>query len=350
VSVYVLGIAITFSSLGLFAALSGKAFGTFLANRWVLVGLFVFFAVMASSMFGAFDLALPEPIMARLNRVGGTGFGGAFGMGLVAGLIAAPCTGPVLTSLLTFVATSGQPVFGVSLLFVHALGIGVPFFLIGAFSFSLPRSGAWMEGVKSVFGVALLVLGFGYLRDAFPAVKAQLQPLAQVVAFAGVAAGVGVLLGAVHASFHGDVLEKLRKAAGVAIVVFAITARMTFSHAEGGTQVVWVVDHDAALAQAKLDGRPAMIDFTAEWCAACKELEKFTYTDPLVAAESARFVNVKIDSTIEDDRILALQKKYGVKGLPTVVFVDAQGVLLEKPRVTGFVEGPEYLGLMQQVK
>jgi thiol:disulfide interchange protein DsbD len=287
--------------------------------------------------------------MARLNRVGGTGVGGAFGMGLVAGLIAAPCTGPVLTSLLTFVATSGQPVFGVSLLFVHALGIGVPFFLIGAFSFSLPRSGAWMEGVKSVFGVALLVLGLGYLRDAFPTVKAQLEPVGGFVAFAGIAAGLGVLLGAIHASFHGGIGEKLRKAAGVAIVVFA--SRPARRSPRGGRRAGRLGrDHDAALAQAKADGRPAMIDFTAEWCAACKELEKFTYTDPLVAAESARFVNVKIDSTIEDDRILALQKRYGVRGLPTVVFVDAQGALLEKPRVTGFVEGPEYLGMMQQVK
>src|SRR5690606_19484204 len=142
-----------FSGLGFAAASSGKAFGTILANPWVLAGLAAFFALMAASMLGAFQIALPQVLARRVVRVGGSsGFGGALAMGLVAGLVAAPCTGPVLAALLTFVASAGQPGFGMLLLFTYALGIGLPFFLIGVFSLSLPRSGPWMDGVKSVFG------------------------------------------------------------------------------------------------------------------------------------------------------------------------------------------------------
>jgi thiol:disulfide interchange protein DsbD len=350
-SLYVLGMAAMFSGLGVAAASSGKAFGTILASRWMLVGLALFFAVMATSMFGAFDIALPQGVAQRLSQVGGSGYGGAFAMGLVAGIVAAPCTGPVLASLLTFVATSGKPLFGFGLLFTYALGIGLPFFLIGAFSMSLPRSGAWMEGVKSVFGIALLALALTYLRDAVPGLKGFLAPLAPYAAATAVIVALGVLAGAVHRSYHDGIFDRALKTFGVAAVALGIFIRVSVPHdAQAAQATNWVHDHDAAITAAHAAGKPMMIDFFADWCAACKELDKFTYSDPTVAAESSRFVNLKVDGTIEDDKLLALYAKYGVVGLPTVVFLDSKGQLLPEPRITGFLEAPKMKALMEKVR
>lgn len=345
---YVLGMAIMFSGLGWAAASSGKAFGTVLANRWVLAGLATFFLAMAASMFGAFEIALPQGLARRLNRVGGAGFGGALAMGLVAGLVAAPCTGPVLASLLTFVASSGEPLFGVLLLFVYALGVGLPFFLIGAFSLSLPRSGPWMEGVKSVFGIALVAMALLYLKTAWPAIGLPAASgWAIVLAPVGVAAGV--LLGAVHRSFHGGLVERGLKAAGIGLAVIGVFLRLAGpAHAAGGAPE-WRSDYEAALAEARASGKPVMIDFFAEWCAACKELDKYTYSDGEVLAELDRFVSVKIDGTVENDAIWKLYDEYDVKGLPTVVFIGGDGEVLEKPRVTGFVEPAPFRALLEQV-
>src|SRR5512141_1561565 len=167
-TLYVAGIAVMFGTLGTTFALLGKAFGTFLANPWVVVPLALFFFAMAASMFGAFDLALPSGLQARLSQVGGRGFLGAFLMGLVGGLIAAPCTGPPLAGILAYVATTRDAVHGFLLLATYAAGIGVPFWAIAGFSMQLPKSGPWMNAVKSIFGIALLVAGLYYLRPVLP--------------------------------------------------------------------------------------------------------------------------------------------------------------------------------------
>src|SRR5207237_7547928 len=155
-AVYVGGIAVTYSALGLFAALSGKAFGAALSSPWAIAVLAVFLIALAASMFGAFDIALPSSLQARLASVRGVGFAHAFGMGLVAGIIAAPCTGPVLAGVLAYVAAQRNAVLGFWMLFTYAIGMGLLFFLLGATTLRLPRSGPWMETVKSVLGIALI--------------------------------------------------------------------------------------------------------------------------------------------------------------------------------------------------
>lgn len=345
--VYIAGMAVMFSGLGYAAASSGKVFGSFLANPWVLAGLGFFFIAMAASMFGAFEIALPQSLALRLNRVGGAGWGGAFAMGLVAGIIAAPCTGPVLASLLTVVATSGQPLFGLVLLFTYALGVGLPFLLLGGFSVSLPKSGAWMEGVKSVFGIALLALALHYLKDAVPGVRSTLAG-ASIPALVGpLAAFVGILLGAIHRSFLGPAREKALKAVGVALVVLGTFVRISTGAPQGGVQ--WTYDLEAALARAEAEGKPVMVDFWAEWCAACKELDRYTFTHPEVVAEAEKFVTVKVDGTLEDERILALYDRYGVQGLPTVLFLRPDGQPVDDPRVTGFIDGPRFAREMRKM-
>jgi len=205
---YVLGIGAMYTALGVGAALTGQAFGGVMTNPWVVGSVALVFAVMAASMFGAFEIALPTSLQARLNTVGGAGMAGAFAMGLVSGVIAAPCTGPVLTSILLLIAKQGSVALGAGLMLSYALGMGLLFFLIGAFSISLPKSGAWMETIKSVFGVALLAAAGIYLRDLVPALRPWFSAAASAGLWAAGAAAAGVLLGALHASFHGPALER----------------------------------------------------------------------------------------------------------------------------------------------
>lgn len=345
---YVLGMAVMFSTLGFFAASSGKLFGGLLANPWIAGALGVFFLAMAASLFGAFSIALPEGVARRLGAVGGVGFGGAFAMGLVAGIIAAPCTGPVLASLLTFVASSGSPSFGFMLLFAYALGVGLPFMLLGGFSVSLPKSGPWMEGVKSLFGVVLTVLALGYLQDALPSLRAALGglELPQVIGPALVA--LGILAGGLHLSFSDGGRERLAKGAGVLLLVAGLSLRLAAPGVE--QRIDWHDDVDAAIELAQESGLPVMIDFTAEWCAACKELERYTFSDAQVAQEAEGFVSVQVDGTHEDETVEALYERFGVQGLPTVVFLAPGGELLDEPRVTGFVDADRFLSMLREVR
>ncbi len=371
---YVVGMGAIFSVLGVVAAFSGKAFGSALGNQWLVVGLAVFLVVLATSMFGAFELALPSGLAMKLNGVGGGGVLGAFLMGSVAGFLAAPCTGPVLTGVLAWVSRTQDPVMGASLLFIYAMGIGVPFFLIGVFTVQLPKGGAWMDWVKSVFGVALLALAAAYLRDAFPwlrEVVAQAGTGLGRVGAIGAAAGlalVGVLLGAVHLSFK-EGRQWIPKGLGVAALVVAFLVRSAApvaAHSNPGSQGVqgatfsWALQYnaegkpdaaqfDAVLAKAKADCRPVMIDFFADWCAACKELDHVTYVSGQVAEESQRFVNIKVDGTNDSDVLSALYERFGIKGLPTVVFIDPMGTVLTSPRVTGFKAPDAFVQDQRQV-
>lgn len=417
---YVFGMGAVFSILGVIAALSGKAFGSALGNPWVVTGLAVFMVVLATSMFGAFDLALPSGLALKLNNVGGGGLIGALLMGSVAGFLAAPCTGPVLTGVLAWVSKTQDPVLGAGLLFIYALGIGVPFFLIGVFTVRLPKGGVWMEWVKSIFGVALLALAASYLRDAFPVVRVGLEGLGAVIgrypsiAIAAGLAFLGVMLGAVHLSFK-EKGEWPLKGLGVAILVAAFLLRVAASTAPepvkadpqasdqravleqkiaaldrelgaeldqtrknriaadlaearealatlvtGRANFTWglifqadqtnsAASFDAAIAKAKAECRPVMIDFFADWCAACKELDQHTYVAKDVVAEAHRFVTIKVDGTNDHEITDKLYEKFGVKGLPTVAFVSPTGDVLEKPRVTGFLKAEQFLTEMQKV-
>ncbi|MGZ3446455.1 MAG: protein-disulfide reductase DsbD family protein, partial [Myxococcaceae bacterium] len=296
-----------------------------------------------------------------------SGLAGAFLMGSVAGFLAAPCTGPVLTGLLTYVATTRNTVLGGGLLFVYALGIGVPFFLIGVFAVRLPKSGAWMDWVKSALGILLVALAATYVRDAFPALRTAASSAARAwgptggVWLAGGLAAVGVLLGAVHRHFGGGFRDSVLKGAGVALVAGAVLLRLSaLNVGVESTGLVWNLRYagegtqpepvDAALARARAEHRPVMIDFFAEWCAACKELDRETYVAPGVVAEAERFVRIKVDGTNAVDPVDALYARFGVNGLPTVAFVSSDGKVLDDPRVTGFLGPEKFTETLRQVR
>ena len=350
---YVLGIAATYSSLGVAAALTGKAFGSVMQNAGVLVFVAAVFAVMAASMFGAFELQLPAAVQARLSSVGGAGRAGAFAMGLVAGLIAAPCTGPMLAAALAFVATKGSVAFGFGIMFAYALGIGLLFFLIGAFSVSLPKSGAWMDTVKSLFGVALLAMAGVYLKDAFPRLKTLFSPVQAAEVIAAAVAAAGVLLGALSGGFGGPWRSRLLKGAGVAMTVLGIV----YAVGAGGARrdalaapLPWLHDEAQALALARAEGKPVIIDFWADWCVACRELDRIAWADPQVREELSRYVLLKVDATEETPPVTAAWEKYGIVGMPTVLFIDSKGrELPADARVTAAIRGPEMLTRLRAV-
>jgi thioredoxin:protein disulfide reductase len=285
------------------------------------------FVVMAASMFGAFELNLPPALATRLSSVGGKGFGGAFAMGLVGGIIAAPCTGPVLASVLTYVATTRSVAVGGSLLFTYALGMGVLFFAIAAFAIALPKSGAWMEAVKSIFGIVMLVAALYFLRNVVPALMHYGKPTPRFLGMNIVLAVLGLALGAVHLSFHGNATTIVRKGLGVALLVaglFGIIAWVLTPK-----PLAWTYGEKAGMAAAKAAHKPALLDFYADWCIPCKEMDVKTFDK--VADELQRFQLVKVDCTNDDDPIVVdTVKRYDAQTRPTIIVVDSDGKIVKK--------------------
>jgi thiol:disulfide interchange protein DsbD len=341
-TLYVAGIAVMFGTLGTVFALVGKAFGSFLANPWVIVPLALFFALMAASMFGAFELALPASVQGRLNRVGGRSAGGAFLMGLVGGLIAAPCTGPPLAGILAFVATTRNAVTGFFLLATYAVGIGVPFWAIAGFSMRLPKSGGWMETVKSVFGIALLVAALYYLKNVVP-------PLAHFTGrtgtFLAVAVGLvalGAAIGAVHLTFHEGWTVSLRKGAGVAMAVTGLFALSNYVLTPK-VELAWLRAEPQATELARASGRPMVVDFMADWCLPCKEMDVKVFSHPDVVSELSAFTLLRVDLSREDEdpALAAVKAKYDVNTLPAVRVVSPEGLIVQ--RFDTIVDAPTFL-------
>jgi thiol:disulfide interchange protein DsbD len=230
--------------------------------------------------------------------------------------------------------------------------MGLLFFLIGAFSISLPKSGAWMETVKSTFGVALLAAAGVFLKDALPALKPAFSAAREAAFLAAGAAALGVLLGALDGRFGGRGAERIAKLAGIALlvggIVYAAGAANARERSRSAAHFAWIGSEPEAITRAKAEGRPVIIDFWAEWCTACKELDKTAWADPRVQAEASRFVTVKVDGTDDSPEFQALSAKYGVVGMPSVVFIDGRGREVPE-RVTGAVSADEMLGRLRGV-
>lgn len=356
---YVGGIAAMYSTLGVVVGLSGGQFGALLMRPVVLVPVSLFLLAMAASMFGAFELALPSELATRLSQVGGKSRGGAFAMGLVAGLIAAPCTGPPLAALLVFVGTQRSVFLGGSLLFVYSLGLGVLFFAIAGFALKLPRSGPWMDTVKSVFGVVMIVAALYFLRSVFPLLRDYGKGTPSFLGLHVAAAIVGVFVGGLKLTFYEGMATSVRKAVGVLLITVGLYGGVAWLLApkpvagvagrpDAAAPLSWETDEAAAVVTAKREGKPLFIDFGAEWCPPCKQMELKTFPDPRIQKELARFVRLRIDCSEETEANSALQKKYNSITLPSLLLFDKSGQ--KTYQVKEYVSAEQLLPLLEQTK
>ena len=328
-ALYVLGMATMYSALGVAAALSGRLFGAALQSPWVLAGVAAVLAALALSMFGFFEIRMPSAWMQKAGARAGAA--GAYGMGLLVGVVAAPCIGPVVLALLAFVAARQDAGFGFLVFFILSLGLGLPYLFLAAFSGSLsrlPRAGEWMEGIKKIFGWVLLAMAAYFLRTVVPApAGAWLMPAVLVA-------------GALFLALGGRRLGGLAPAARAAAVILMIGAAAFFAPRRAAAAAAPAWKPYAARSVART-GRAAVVDFAATWCIPCLELDEKTFSDPRVREALARRDLWKADMTRSAaPEVVALAEKYRILGVPTVLFLDADGREREELRLVGF-EGPD---------
>lgn len=341
-SAYVLGMAALYTALGVAVASTGSAFGAWLAKPIVVIPIVALMCALAASMFGAFDLQLPTSMQNRLNTVGGAGPAGAFLMGLVSGLISAPCTGPVLLSLLAYIAQSSAQGhglgYGASLLFTYALGMGTLFFAV-ALGASLFRPGVWMEHVKSFFGIVMLLMAFWFLRPlSNELADFVIHPQWGLVLGLAIA-GLGIGAGAIHLSFHGGTGERVRKAVAVGVTVFGgAVALNSFLFVDLPWRKVHdIAELDAALAEAEASGKPVLVDFAASWCLPCKEMEVQTFGHPSIEPILQGWELVKIDVSEGTDDHSRMQEAFASETLPSVLVYAGSEDL--RPHMAGLRDG-----------
>jgi thioredoxin:protein disulfide reductase len=334
-ALYVLGIVIMYSSLGVVASLSGKMFGAWLQLPAVQIGLALLMVVLATSMFGAYEIGVPRFIANR--AMGRAGYVGAMTMGLLVGIVAAPCVGPVVVSLITLVASIGRPLIGFVMFAALALGLGFPYLIMLN---ALPRPGEWMVHVKKAMGFVLVGMAFYFLR-----------PLIGDTWFTYGLAG-SLLVGAAFLFFmsrKGQQARSLRVVCASVLLAGGIAFLIPWNR--GGVDVAWQHYEASVLTSASTARQPVVIDFYADWCIPCKELDAKTFSNPAVASELKRFQRVKANLSLPDDpKTQALTKQYAIVGVPTIVFLDAAGQEIRDLRLTGYEDPGKFLGRLQRVK
>ncbi|MBZ0057939.1 MULTISPECIES: protein-disulfide reductase DsbD [unclassified Leclercia] len=344
--IYVQGMALTYTALGLIVAAAGLQFQAALQHPWVLIGLSVVFILLALSMFGLFSLQLPSSLQTRLtlmsNRQQGGSMSGVFAMGAIAGLICSPCTTAPLSAILLYIAQSGNMWLGGGTLYLYALGMGLPLILATVFGNRLlPKSGPWMETVKTAFGFVILALPVFLLERVIGDVWGM-----RLWAMLGVAFFSWAFISSLSARKPWvRVVQILLLAAALVSVrplqdwVFGAPAAQSRAHLNF-TPVRNVDELHHALAQAQ--GKPVMLDLYADWCVACKEFEKYTFSDPQVqnALKDTVLLQANVTANGPEDKVLLNELK--VLGLPTILFFNAQGEEQSAQRVTGFMDAAAF--------
>lgn len=353
---YVLGIATTYSILGVVAASTGSLFGSLLGHPVVIGLLAALFAAMSLSMLGFFELKAPSSISQKLSGVGGGGgFGGAYVIGAAAGIVASPCVGPVLVTILAYVAKTQQLLLGFGLLFTFAIGMGLIFIALGTFSQliqKLPKSGNWMDGVKYVFSIVMMALAIYYLDPLLSPMAFNVISILALLAFAlyfllrtnlVFIRLVGLFLLALAFTIAGGSFTKDAGKFG--------TVLNPSSGKEAQGHDFWEVFNAKVIAEAEANGDLVVVDFAADWCAACKELETFTFADPMVQtlAKEMGVRWMQYDATDTNDEFQGYKETYEILGLPTVLLFDSTG-LRDDLRLTGFENAEKFMERLKKLK
>lgn len=349
--VYVLGIATTYSLLGVIAAKTGALFGQALSYPGVVIGFAVLFFAMALSIFGVFEIAVPASITNRFqSSTGKKSTLGAYTAGLLAGIVASPCVGPVLVGVLAYIAKTQSTVLGFILLFTFAMGMGILFIVLGTFSSfisKVPKSGPWMNLVKYVLGSMLLALSLYYLAPILPA------------------SAYNFILGiyiTVSCVFLFVLTQPKKRGALVLFLMFTVVmVGIGYSHllrkdtvSVNGEEVVdeddnWEMYSEELIAKAKAEGKPVIIDFFADWCGACVELEEKTFSTDAFMEATKDYYLLRVDATEHFEGLDGLQKKYEVYGLPTIIFINGKGEFRKDLSLTGFEDPDTFLKRLKDI-
>jgi thiol:disulfide interchange protein DsbD len=335
--VYVLGIATMYSVLGMTAALGGGLFGSWLQSPWVLGGIGALMFGLALSSFGLYQIQMPYWLTSRLGGASTTGMLGLYFSGLVVGVFAAPCIGPPVIALLTFVGFKGDPLFGFWAFFVLSFGLGFPYLILGTFSGLLkkiPRSGDWLTWVEKVFGVVLTGGAMFYFSLAvFPKFAVYVIPLISMLG--------GAYLGFFEPSGKTKkVMHEMKLAFGIIAIMFGI---YSFSRLQQQS-ISWEPYSEKKLEISRENSQPVIMDFYADWCIPCLELDRNTFVDREVIRTTKEFLRVKVDLTrFDSPESESLRKKYNIAGVPTIVFLRPDGAEELSSRVIGFLPPEEFL-------
>ncbi|MBW1692605.1 MAG: thioredoxin family protein [Deltaproteobacteria bacterium] len=345
-SCYVFGLALTNSSLGVVAAVTGGLMGAVLQNPIVLAAVAAILLIFASSLFGLWELRLPF-WLTRAASKSYTGYFGSLFMGVTIGVVAAPCIGPFVLGLLAWVAKMGNPWLGFLIFFTLSLGLGLPLFFLAIFSGQiekLPRSGEWMIWVRKLMGWILVGMAAYFIQPLLP-------KSLRVLLLAATALFGGLHLGWIDRSKAGfRAFEWIRT--GVGLTGLVIATFLIGSWVMQGPGVTWRPYSDEQLSEARKLKRPVIIDFYADWCAPCRELEEVTFHHPEVVEQTRRdFMMIKVDLTQkgnpDHERLL---NQYNIKGVPTVVFLDSSGRERLDLRLVDFLPAEQFLLRMAELR
>jgi thiol:disulfide interchange protein DsbD len=336
--IYVFSMALTYALAGVGAAYAGSLIATYLQNVWVLGTFALIFVALALSMFGLYELQLPGFVQARLNagqeRLRGGRIASVAAMGVFSAVIVSPCVSAPLAGTLLQISRSGDVWLGGAALFSLAIGMGLPLIAVGVSEGALlPKAGAWMVTVRRFFGVLLLAVALWIISPVVPA-------LAERLAWGALIIATAIALGLFAAR------SALWKGIGVIVVLGGIAvAASAFTGGEPAGRTAFarvssVVELDQRLAAA---GKPAMLDFYADWCVSCKEMEKLTLSDPRVRAELDRMLLLQADVTAANEADRALLKRFSLFGPPGIIFFDAQGREIQGLRVVGYQPPERFL-------
>lgn len=346
-SMYVLGLALTYSVLGVIASMSGGLFGAALQSPVVLIVLAGVMVALALSMFGVYEFKMPDALnrFATSSTQSTSGSVGALLMGLTMGIVAAPCIGPFVLALLVFVGEKGDPMFGFLLFFVLALGLGIPYLILGTFSGAinaLPRSGMWMVTVRKVFGLVLIGMAVYFLSPMLGAATKYI-----LIAFFALSALYLIFYeaGRARPAQFAWVLRGLGIVAAALAIWWAMPKPV-------GAEIPWQPYSEQALAGARAEGKGVIIDAYADWCIPCKELDADTFTDPEVAKDAERFVTLKLDLTnpAEGSEAARAANRFGIRGVPTIIFLGPTGEEASDLRLEGFEKPEGFIARMKKIE